>query len=82
MASSGKSRTFVVIAALAAVGAAAFYYVRRDREVDRPPEYTTATVAKGDVVQNVTATGQLDAVLSVDVGSQVSGSSRHPCARS
>ena len=73
MSSSGRSRIFFVVVLLSAVGAAAFYYLRGDRDAEKAPEYTTTTVAKGDVVQNVTATGQLDAVLSVDVGSQVSG---------
>ncbi len=35
--------------------------------------YETATVARGDLVQHVTASGTLSAVVSVDVGSQVSG---------
>jgi HlyD family secretion protein len=37
------------------------------------PKYETAPVSRGDVVQHVTATGTLGAVVSVDVGSQVSG---------
>jgi HlyD family secretion protein len=56
------------------VAVAAYYaYTLKVAHSEAPPEYTTATVAKGDVVQVVTATGQLDAVLSVDVGSQISG---------
>ena len=35
--------------------------------------YDTAPVSRGDLVQYVTATGTLNAVVSVDVGSQVSG---------
>jgi HlyD family secretion protein len=35
--------------------------------------YETAAVARGDLVQHVTASGTLSAVVSVDVGSQVSG---------
>ena len=35
--------------------------------------YGTASVARGDLVQHVTASGTLNAVLSVDVGCQVSG---------
>jgi len=37
------------------------------------PKYETAPVSRGEVVQHVTATGTLGAVVSVDVGSQVSG---------
>jgi len=36
-------------------------------------KYETATAARGDIVQHVTASGALSAVVSVDVGSQVSG---------
>lgn len=35
--------------------------------------YETTAVARGDLVQHVTASGTLSAVVSVDVGSQVSG---------
>src|SRR5208282_2986983 len=35
--------------------------------------YETAAVTRGDLVQHVTASGTLSAVVSVDVGSQVSG---------
>ena len=35
--------------------------------------YETTVVARGDLVQHVTASGTLSAVVSVDVGSQVSG---------
>jgi HlyD family secretion protein len=36
-------------------------------------KYETAPVARGDLVQHVTASGTLGALVSVDVGSQVSG---------
>jgi HlyD family secretion protein len=37
------------------------------------PTYNTATVMRGDLVETVEATGTLDAVTTVQVGSQVSG---------
>ena len=37
------------------------------------PKYETARITRGDIVQHVTASGTLSAVVSVDVGSQVSG---------
>jgi len=37
------------------------------------PKYETSPVARGDLVQRVTASGTLSALVSVDVGSQVSG---------
>ena len=36
-------------------------------------QYETTPVTRGDIVQHVTASGTLSAVVSVDVGSQVSG---------
>lgn len=59
---------------LAAAGGGYYYYNARQAREDAQPDYTTATVAKGDVTQAVTATGQLDAVGgAVEVGSQISG---------
>ena len=65
----------VILALLvcAVLAAGYFWYAQRAARAESAPDYTVATVTKGDVVQLVTATGTLDAVLSVDVGSQVSG---------
>ena len=45
------------------------------RVLRRPPplQYQTAAVARGPVVARVTATGTLSALVTVQVGSQVSG---------
>jgi HlyD family secretion protein len=59
--------TLFVAAVAASLGA---YYLRAGKaEVS----VNTTTVSVGDVVQSVTATGTLEAVSTVDVGSQVSG---------
>jgi HlyD family secretion protein len=47
------------------------WYFRRGH--DTAPDYQTATVTRGDVTQVVTATGTLNPVVNVTVGSQVSG---------
>ncbi len=60
-------------AVLLAVGGGGYYYYQRARRAEQPPAYNTAAIARGQIRQVVTATGQLDAVLSVDVGSQISG---------
>jgi HlyD family secretion protein len=39
----------------------------------KPSEYQTATLATGDIASTVAATGNLNAVVTVQVGSQVSG---------
>lgn len=41
------------------------------------PTYDYATVSRANVLQHVTASGSLSAVISVDVGSQVSGKVTH-----
>ena len=52
------------------VSVAAFYRTSGGGDV---PTYNTATVLRGDLVETVEATGTLDAVTTVQVGSQVSG---------
>src|SRR5947208_6801085 len=74
MATGGKSRfvkrLLLVILAAAAVGLAIWYF-GTDRE--EPPQYQTTRVTRGDLTQVVTASGQLNPVLNVQVGSQISG---------
>lgn len=72
MASSRLVSVTVAVAVLAAAGGG-YYYYQRSRTAEQPPAYNTTQVARGSIRQIVTATGQLDAVLSVDVGSQISG---------
>lgn len=66
-------KKFLVALALAAAVAAGWYYYASRDDAAEAPTFTTATIARGDILQTVTATGQLDPVLSVDVGSQISG---------
>lgn len=72
-APSGFRPLTIIISLLVVAGAAYYAYTLTAKQPPAAPEYTTTTVGKGDIVQLVTATGQLDAVLSVDVGSQISG---------
>lgn len=72
MVSSRLVQITVAVAVLAAAGGG-YYYYQRSKTAEQPPSYNTNTVARGSIRQIVTATGQLDAVLSVDVGSQISG---------
>lgn len=60
-----------IIAAII-IGVALFFFFRGKTQV-KTVQYKTAKVERGDVVLMVSATGTLDAVTSVDVGSQVSG---------
>jgi HlyD family secretion protein len=61
--------TMMVLLAGAAGFGVWFYLTRRPA----PPEYQTAAVTRGDLTQVVTASGQLDPVLNIQVGSQISG---------
>jgi HlyD family secretion protein len=54
----------------AAAGGAFWYFRSHD---DKEPGYTTEKVERGDLIQTVTATGTLNPVVNVTVGSQVSG---------
>jgi HlyD family secretion protein len=65
-------KTIVTIIVLAGIGltAGAYYNLRRS---DPEPQLTTATISRGGIIDSVGATGTLDAVTTVQVGSQVSG---------
>jgi HlyD family secretion protein len=63
-------RRFALLAAAALAVAVALVSVRGRSE---PPAYDTALVERGDIVEVVGATGTLEAVTTVQVGSQVSG---------
>ena len=52
---------------------AAILWVRLDADAPVVPQLITAQVSKGDVVATVAATGTLEPVDTVEVGSQVSG---------
>lgn len=60
-----------LVVVLAAGGGGAWYFLRAKAE--KPPEFQTTKVARGDIVQAVTATGDLQPVVVVDIGAQVSG---------
>src|SRR5881628_1308830 len=65
----GKWVVIVVIIA-AAVGGGVWYAQTHQTEA---PQYQTAQVTRGDLTQIVTASGQLNPVINVQVGSQISG---------
>ncbi len=65
-----KSIIVLIILAAAAAGGYGYYtYTKKDP----PPTVATAKVSRGDVAETVGATGTLQAVTTVQVGSQVSG---------
>jgi HlyD family secretion protein len=56
---------------LIGAGGAAAWYLNNARA--HGPQYLTAAVIRGDVTQVVTAAGQLNPVINVQVGTQISG---------
>lgn len=65
----GKTIAAVVVLALA--GGGTWWYLRGEGEP--APRFQTVAVQRGPVTQVVTAAGQLEPVVSVDVSSQISG---------
>lgn len=67
-----RTRAISLLAGVALIAAAAVgwhYWNKRNSA----PEYLTSTVERGDIVASVSASGTLNPVKSVSVGSQVSG---------
>lgn len=61
----------VALVAVSAVAYAGYHYLGGKK--DGPPRFTTLKVDKGPIVARVTASGTLSALVTVQVGSQVSG---------
>jgi HlyD family secretion protein len=75
MANNGKRRwlkRLVVLIVVAGIVAAALAYFQRQKH-NGEPEYQTAAASRGEITQAVTASGTLNPVLNVQVGSQISG---------
>lgn len=62
---------FIIILLVVIGAGAGVWYFTAGRAT--PVQYQTAQVARGDLTQAVTATGQLNPVVNVQVGSQISG---------
>jgi HlyD family secretion protein len=67
-----RRSVWLAIVVIVVAVTAAFYYYKRDVAAEAPV-FTTAEVSRGDVIATVEATGTLEAVTTVQVGSQVSG---------
>lgn len=66
-----KLKALAAAVGLSAVAGGAWFYSRAD--ASEAPAYRYATVERGDVRATVSATGKLNAVRTVQVGTQVSG---------
>jgi HlyD family secretion protein len=67
-----KTRLWLSVVAIVVAVAAGIYYYRSDVAAVAPT-LNTAEASQGDVVATVEATGTLEAVTTVEVGTQVSG---------
>lgn len=67
----GATSWLVTLAFLAAIAGGGYWYWQQHGE--KEPEYKTMPISRGDLVQVVTATGQLNPRTNVEVGCQVSG---------
>ena len=70
-AAKRSSGPWLLLLLLIGAGSAGYWYYNQSRA--RGPQYLTAAVSRGDLTQVVTATGQLNPVVNVQVGSQISG---------
>ncbi len=66
-------RALKSILVIGAIGGGVAYFALRKSAADLPITFKVVKLDKGSVTQSVTATGQLSAVITVMVGSQVSG---------
>ena len=66
-------KKLLVAVLLLAAAAAGWYYYSAKESAQDAPVFTTTKVTRTDILQTVTATGVLDPLLTVDVGSQISG---------
>src|SRR6185503_11213988 len=74
MANNGSSswlRWLIVLVIVGGVGGLVAWRVMKHGDTE--PQYQTQDVTKGDIIQAVTATGSLEPVTNVTVGSQISG---------
>jgi HlyD family secretion protein len=74
MARTRKSpllKWLVILIVLGGAGVGGVAYVKRPKEAAL--EFKSAPIARGEIIQMVTANGQLTPVVNVEVGSQVSG---------
>src|SRR5512140_609732 len=68
-----RRRLITILAALLVIGAAIGVWRWRSGTKNGKPQFETAAVDRGRIVAKVTATGTLSAIVTVQVGSQVSG---------
>lgn len=70
---AGFIKTVVILGVLGGGGWYGWTKWKKDKEEQAKPQFNTAKIEKGDVIQQVTASGTLNPVVNIQVGSQISG---------
>src|SRR5437868_12103360 len=70
---SGSQRRWIWIVTLLLIAGAGAYLIRERLSGPKGPKFETTTVDRGPITAKVTATGTLSALVTVQVGTQVSG---------
>ncbi len=65
-----KTLVFLVVCIIIIAALASYFYVKNRNQDER---YETAKVERGTIEERITATGRIEALVTVSVGSQVSG---------
>ncbi len=65
-------KKLVILVILLAAGGGGAYYYYANRPVEQA-EVVKASISRGDIVESVKATGTIEAIRTVNIGSQVSG---------
>jgi HlyD family secretion protein len=69
----GRHRLLYILGAVITVALVAYMLQMRQQRAPMLPKYLTAKVARGPLIVKVTATGTLQPITQVDVGTEVSG---------
>ena len=70
---SHSHRKWAILLSLLLAAAAVVYYLLPGVQTESQADWNTVSVTRGDLVSNVSATGTLSPLITVEVGSQVSG---------
>ncbi|MFI3305078.1 MAG: efflux RND transporter periplasmic adaptor subunit [Rikenellaceae bacterium] len=68
-----SKKVILILGAVVVVAAAGLFILNPKGDETAAPTWITAAVTSGSIVQSITATGTIEPVTSVDVGTQVSG---------
>ena len=68
-----KRRWPLYLILVLAAGGGTWWYFQQENPADALPEYETMVLGRGDLTKMVAATGELNPLVKVEIGSQISG---------